>query len=342
MTRILLPVADTSTLEGTVDTAIERALATKGETVIRAVYLPAIATGDAVTELGGADVETLLEEVQTTIETDAADRPGEIEVETELPASSDALAHPRDLVEILTGWVEDGGFDVVILDPAYEANTVRSIFGALTRSLEESGANVELALSHTDRSSLRMPHRGDLKRSAFIFGLTFGFYLLLAGTLTSFTVVTGVITSTIVTVTLGGLALWNPPKIQYTPVRLLRLGLYIPYLLVMIIRSNITVAMVILHPKLPIDPRVVRFRPALYGPFPLTTMANSITLTPGTLSMRVDDDALLVHTLTRSARTDLIGGRLERAVRFLFYGRAGMRVPSPEERGDTTVLEPRE
>ncbi len=341
MTQILLPVADTSTLDDTVDAAIERGLSTKGETVIRVVYLPVSSPGRSRIDVDPASVESLVDMVRNRIEAAASERPGEIVVETEV-LTDETLERADDISEIITAAIREGDFEVVLLDPAYEANTRRSLFGSLTRALEESGTSVELALSHEGASDLRMPHRGDFKRSIFIFGLTVGFYLLLAGKLTPFELISGLITATIVTVTLGGLALWHPPGIRYTPARLARVGLYIPYLLVMIIRSNITVALVILNPKLPIEPRVVRYRPALYGPLPMTTMANSITLTPGTLSMRIQDGDLLVHTLTRSAREDLLGGRLERAVRFLFYGRSGMRVPSPVERGDTTVNEPRE
>jgi multicomponent Na+:H+ antiporter subunit E len=91
-------------------------------------------------------------------------------------------------------------------------------------------------------------------------------------------------------------------------------------------------AYVILHPSLPIDPSVVEYEGAVWGSLPSTTLANSITLTPGTLTIEVVESHFYVHALIPSARDGLLGGALERAVRFVFYGRSAMRIPTPEER----------
>jgi len=66
----------------------------------------------------------------------------------------------------------------------------------------------------------------------------------------------------------------------------------------------------------------------------VTTLANSITLTPGTLTVSVTDRAFTIHSLTAGARADLFDGGLERAVRFVFYGRESMAIATPRERGD--------
>ena len=78
---------------------------------------------------------------------------------------------------------------------------------------------------------------------------------------------------------------------------------------------------------------------AVWGGSPLTTLANSITLTPGTLTVRAEGQDLYVHALFPSAREGLFAGTLERAVRFVFYGRAAAAIATPAERGDTELLQ---
>jgi multicomponent Na+:H+ antiporter subunit E len=117
---------------------------------------------------------------------------------------------------------------------------------------------------------------------------------------------------------------------------------YVPYLLYEITKANLQVAAVILHPRLPIAPRMTRLESAVWGSLPVTTLANSITLTPGTLTVRVEGRNLLVHSLVPASREGLFDGSLERAVRFVFYGRRAMSIASPRERGDAAVLDPEE
>ena len=112
-----------------------------------------------------------------------------------------------------------------------------------------------------------------------------------------------------------------------------------PYLLYEIIVSNLVVARVILDPRADIDPRLTKIRVFVGSGFPLTTLANSITLTPGTLTVKADDQELYVHSLVPFARDGLFDGALERWVRFVFYGREAARFPSPLDRGDTEVLQ---
>ena len=68
-------------------------------------------------------------------------------------------------------------------------------------------------------------------------------------------------------------------------------------------------------------------------------LANSITLTPCTQTVRADDQELYVHSLVPFAREGLFDGALERWVRFVFYGREAARFPTPRERGDTEILQ---
>ncbi|HVR28190.1 MAG TPA: Na+/H+ antiporter subunit E [Thermoanaerobaculia bacterium] len=78
---------------------------------------------------------------------------------------------------------------------------------------------------------------------------------------------------------------------------------FVPWLILQIVISSLRVAWVVVHPRLPIDPRLVRLRAELPQPLARLTLATSITLTPGTVTLDVEGRDFLVHALTeRSAR----------------------------------------
>jgi multicomponent Na+:H+ antiporter subunit E len=93
------------------------------------------------------------------------------------------------------------------------------------------------------------------------------------------------------------------------------LAWYVPWLLVEIVKANVAVTRIVLDPRLPIEPTVVRVRPPFAGDLAVTTLANSITLTPGTITLDVDEGDLIVHSLTPVSVEDLetvFGGRVAR------------------------------
>ena len=71
--------------------------------------------------------------------------------------------------------------------------------------------------------------------------------------------------------------------------------IYIPVFIYKLILANFDMAYRVLSPKLPINPKVVKVPTDLKSEFGKLVLANSITLTPGTLSLDVEDDAVLVH-----------------------------------------------
>jgi multicomponent Na+:H+ antiporter subunit E len=66
------------------------------------------------------------------------------------------------------------------------------------------------------------------------------------------------------------------------------------------------------HPKLPIPPTLARFAPLQATELGLVIHANSITLTPGTISVEVEPGHFLVHALTREAAAGLAGSEMDR------------------------------
>lgn len=83
---------------------------------------------------------------------------------------------------------------------------------------------------------------------------------------------------------------------------------YWPWLLKEIVKSACQVAGVILHPKLPIAPRVVRFEPSQRSALGLVIHANSITLTPGTICIEATPGEFVVHALTAEGAASLVAG----------------------------------
>jgi multicomponent Na+:H+ antiporter subunit E len=94
----------------------------------------------------------------------------------------------------------------------------------------------------------------------------------------------------------------------------LRALVYVPWLLWEIAKANFDVARRILDPRLPIDPRVIRVRASQRRDLARVIYANSITLTPGTVSIDVAGDRITVHALTREAAEGLAAGEMDRRV----------------------------
>ncbi len=84
-----------------------------------------------------------------------------------------------------------------------------------------------------------------------------------------------------------------------------------------VVRANLQIAAVILNPRLPINPRMVEYRTRLSTLGGRVALSNAITLTPGTLTVRLDEDTLLVHALTPAAEEGLQDWQVERLLQRL-------------------------
>ena len=97
-----------------------------------------------------------------------------------------------------------------------------------------------------------------------------------------------------------------------------RFSWYFPWLLGRILQSGFHLSVLILHPALPIDPKLVRFRTTLRDEAGIVLLGNSITLTPGTLTVDVDSQDLLVHAMDDKSAHDVTSRRIERQIAGLF------------------------
>lgn len=138
----------------------------------------------------------------------------------------------------------------------------------------------------------------------------FGLWVVLSGKFDAFHLLLGV--GSAVGVSLGTRRLLLlPPAIgsesvhPFAAVPWLRLAAYLPWLLWQIVLSSLHVAYVVLHPRMPIQPGFIRFRTALPHPLARLTLATSITLTPGTVTIDVQDEEFVVHALTAAGAQSL-------------------------------------
>lgn len=101
-----------------------------------------------------------------------------------------------------------------------------------------------------------------------------------------------------------------------------RAFVYLPYLVKEIILSNLHVAEVILRRDLPIHPKLIRVPCSQKTDLGQVIYANSITITPGTVSLDVRGDTILVHALTNDTAEGVMSGEMDAMVTWLEGGGA--------------------
>jgi multicomponent Na+:H+ antiporter subunit E len=97
---------------------------------------------------------------------------------------------------------------------------------------------------------------------------------------------------------------------------------YFVWLYIEIVKSAWAVTKIILDPRLPISPTMTKVRASQKTPVGIATYANSITLTPGTITTGVKGNILTVHALVRGGADDLEDGGMDRRVSQFERGRA--------------------
>jgi len=138
------------------------------------------------------------------------------------------------------------------------------------------------------------------------FSVMFLFWILLSCIFDAFHLLLGVVCSAIVALASHDLLVrGRRPKILLKSFKLL---LYIPWEFWQIVLANLDVAYRVLHPKMPIDPRVIEFETTLRSDFALVTLANSITLTPGTITILVEPERgkFWVHAIAKQPADSLL------------------------------------
>ncbi|MEE8352539.1 MAG: Na+/H+ antiporter subunit E [Rhodospirillales bacterium] len=89
---------------------------------------------------------------------------------------------------------------------------------------------------------------------------------------------------------------------------------YWPWLMVEILKSNFHIAEVILRPKMPVNPSLFEVKATQETELGQVIYANSITLTPGTVTVAINKDIMVVHALTRDSAAGIQDGEMDRRV----------------------------
>lgn len=122
---------------------------------------------------------------------------------------------------------------------------------------------------------------------------------------------TGVVTAVVIAMRARSVA----DGTRFHPIRFL---LFVPWLTGQVLLSNLRVARIILSAHMPITPTLIRKPPQVTGDRALAMLGTSTTLTPGTLTVDVEQDELLVHALDPHSVDDVRRGRMAHRVARVF------------------------
>lgn len=155
-----------------------------------------------------------------------------------------------------------------------------------------------------------------------LFILTFLFWLLLTFKLSAANLIVGGITALITTLIFGKYFFQGVYKFLQ-PARYFWLLVYLVVLIWECIKANFDVAYRVLHPAMPIKPGIVKVKLELKSDFARAMLANSITMTPGTIAVDIVDDYLYVHWIYVSSSdpesySRKISGRFETYIKKTF------------------------
>ena len=144
--------------------------------------------------------------------------------------------------------------------------------------------------------------------------IMFAFWIFLSGKFSLILLLSGLISSLLVSYMSNDLLIGNG-DIKLGFIRTIRFIRFLPWLLWQIVLANIDLALRTLHPKMPINPMLINFKNNLKTDLGMVILANSITLTPGTVTIDVNENEFLVHVISEKAAQSLISGEMQARVK---------------------------
>ena len=160
-------------------------------------------------------------------------------------------------------------------------------------------------------------------RRLIYFVLAFIIWMLLTWQIDAQVIIAGLIASAIVAILFHEI-LPKEHLVFISPIRIFWTLVYIPVFFYYIIKANFDVVYRALHPKMPIKPGIVKIKTTLKTQSGITALANSITLTPGTLTVDLTDDGFLyIHWINVKSddveqATEFIAKRFEWFLKKIF------------------------
>lgn len=149
------------------------------------------------------------------------------------------------------------------------------------------------------------------------FVISIAFWCALAGIPDYVSLTLGIISSVFVSLISGKFLFGNTDNVKKFVMKTPQMISYFFFYIKDITLANIDVAYRVLHPKMPIDPRIIEYETRLKSDFGITVVANSITITPGTVTVDIVSGKLFVHALVPELAESIVNGELDsRIMRF--------------------------
>ena len=142
----------------------------------------------------------------------------------------------------------------------------------------------------------------------------FIFWILLSGEFTFILITSGVVASLIVAYLSHDIFV-GKADLKTETGRVFKFIVYIPWLLWEIILANVEIAYLVLNPKPLVDPQIVRFKNDLKTDLGIVTLAHSITLTPGTVTVDANREEFVIHAIWQKSAEGIISGEMQRKVK---------------------------
>ena len=183
----------------------------------------------------------------------------------------------------------------------------------LTSETKSLGEKKEAKAIFSDARQKRMALRNFILTTFVLFA----FWILLSGRFDAFHLILGIICTLLVSYLSHDLLFANI-RVGDIRIRAKRFFAAGPWFLGQIFTANLHVAYLALSPKMPIDPQIIRFKTKLESDISWVALANSITLTPGTITIDIREGEFFVHALDRKVAYDLNTGEMEDKIAHVF------------------------
>ena len=144
--------------------------------------------------------------------------------------------------------------------------------------------------------------------------IMFAFWIFLSGEFTFVLILSGIISSLFVSYLCHDILI-GKTNIKVSIMRIIRFIKYLPWLLWQIMLANLDLVYRVLHPEMPIDPAIIRFKNNYKTEIGMVILGNSITLTPGTVTIEVNKDEFIVHAIAKKPLKALLAGEMQKKVK---------------------------
>ncbi len=231
----------------------------------------------------------------------------------------------------LDDFIKKNNIDLVLTSDG-RSGLCRWPSGGLTgRNLQSVyGYGLTEELGAFERRKAKARYRLRIKSGIFLqFGALFLFWLVLSGHFSLKYILFGVASAALVTLLSNDLfsAIFHHEEMEEVSsppaaLKLLRFLAYMPWLLYQIIKANIQIASIVLNPRMPIDPAILQFSTTMKRKVAQVILATSITLTPGTVVVRLEDGRYTIHALVPGSAGDLVEAKMQNRVGAIFTEKA--------------------